>query len=195
MWEAAASPGFGQWEVEVRAILASLGALACALHVGCAFSGAQTFYGVSNNDQSFAEVNFVLVEKERSSRVQGVPFVAFGSGRLPFEYGPGRESYQRASIGQKVRYPFYFLEQRVAVYVEAGGLVSYWSGGPITDPWDLEVTGGVGSQINLGKGWGVDVAARVVQPTNNGNGHRDTEKVHSPHGTRGEFVFGIKKDF
>ncbi|MHC4971980.1 MAG: hypothetical protein ACYTG3_06580 [Planctomycetota bacterium] len=179
----------------MRAMLASLGALGCALTVGCAFTGAQTFYGVSNNDQNFAEVDFVLVEKERVSRVQGVPFVAFGSGRLPFEYGPARNSFQRASFGQKVRYPFYFFEQKVAVYIEAGGLVSYYSGGTIAEPWDLEVTGGVGSQINLGKGWGVDFAARIVQPTNNGNGHRDTEKVHSPHGTRGEFVLGIKKDF
>ncbi|MHC4817805.1 MAG: hypothetical protein ACYTF8_07100 [Planctomycetota bacterium] len=176
-------------------MLASLGALVCALHVGCAFTGAQTFYGVSNNDQNFAEVDFVLVEKERVSKIQGVPFVAFGSGRLPVEYGPERDSFQRASIGQKVRYPFYFWKRRLAVYLEVGGLLTYYSGGTISEPWDLEVTGGVGSSLNLGKGWGVDLGARVVQPTNNGNGHKDTEMVHSPHGTRGEFVFGLKKDF
>ena len=179
----------------MRARLASCGALACILTVGCTFTGAQTFYGVSNNDQNFAEVDFVLVEKERRSRIQGVPFVAFGAGRLPAEYGPDRNSFQRTSIGQKVRYPFYFLQEKVVIYVEAGGIVSYYSGGSIDDPWDLEATAGIGSQINLGRGWGLDLAARVLQPTNNGNGHRDTEMVHAPHGTRTEFVFGLKKDF
>jgi hypothetical protein len=176
-------------------MLASFGVLLCILSVGCTFSGAQTFYGVSKNDQNFAEVDFVLVERERASRIQGIPFVAFGAGRLPVEYGPDRESFQRASIGQKVRYPFYFLERKVAVYIEVGGLVSYYSGGSISEPWDLEVTAGVGTQFNLGKGWGLDLGARVLQPTNNGNGHKDTEMVHSPHGTRAQFVFGLKKDF
>lgn len=176
-------------------MLASLGALLCAASMGCSFSGAQTFYGISNNEQSFAEVDLVLVEKERGSRIQGVPFVAFGAGRLPVEYGSGAESFQRASIGQKVRYPFYFLKGKVSVYVEAGGLVTYYSSPTIVEPWDLEVTAGLGSQFNLGNGWGLDLGARVLQPTNNGNGHKDYEHVHSPHGTRAEFVFGLKKDF
>lgn len=176
-------------------MLASLGVCVCILGVGCRFSGTQTFYGVSKNDMNFAEVDFVLVEKEQKSRIQGVPFVAFGAGRLPVEYGPERDSFQRTSIGQKVRYPFYFLEEKVAVYVEAGGAVNYYSGGSIDEPWDLEAMAGVGSQFNLGKGWGLDLAARILQPTNNGNGHKDTEMVHAPHGTRAQFVFGLKKDF
>jgi hypothetical protein len=175
-------------------MLASLGVLVCSLTVGCAFSGAQTFYGISKHDQNFAEVDFVLVEKERATKIQGVPFVAFGAGRFPYE--SGGQSFQRASVGQKVRYPFYFKDGRIAIYLEAGGLLTYYSSALIEEPWDLEVTGGIGSQIGLGKGWGLDFGARVLQPTNNGNGHKDTEQhVHSPSETRVEFVFGIKKDF
>jgi hypothetical protein len=176
-------------------MLATLGVVVCVLGGGCRFTGTQTFYGVSKNDMNFAEVDLVLVEREQRSKIQGVPFVAFGAGRLPAEYGPERNSFQRTSIGQKVRYPFHLIEEKVTVYIEAGGAVNYYSGGTIAEPWDLEAMAGLGSQFDLGKGWGLDLGARVLQPTNNGNGHKDTEMVHSPHQTRAQFVFGLKKDF
>jgi hypothetical protein len=163
----------------------------CAALSGCQMVGTETQYGVSSNDMSFGEVNFVLEDQE-GSKVQGVPFLVFGQGTLPEQYGDD-VSYQRLSLGEKVRLPFRIAEGRVVVYVEAGGMVSYYESEAIGTPFEPEVLAGGGVQMNLGKNWFVDVGARVRQPMGNGADHDDPE--HAPDGTQPELYFGVRKDF
>jgi len=163
----------------------------CALLSGCQMVGTGTQYGVSSNDMSFGEVDFVL-ESEDGGNVQGVPFFVFGQGTLPQEYGDDIP-YQRVSLGEKVRLPFRIAEGKVVVYVEAGGMVSYYESEAIGTPFEPEVVGGVGVQMNLGKNWSIDLGARARQPV--GNGYRHDEPEHAPDGTAPEFFFGVRKDF
>jgi hypothetical protein len=153
--------------------------------------GTETQYGVSDNDMSFGEVNFVLEEKD-GSRVQGVPFLVFGQGTLPEQYGDD-VSYQRLSLGEKVRLPFRIAGGKVIVYVEAGGMVSYYESEAIGTPFEPEVIGGGGVQINLGDNWSIDIGARARQSL--GNGYRTDPAEHAPDGTQPEFYFGVRKDF
>jgi hypothetical protein len=153
--------------------------------------GTETQYGVAENDMSFGELNLVL-EQEDGSRVQSVPFLVYGQGTLPEQYGDD-ESYQRLSLGEKVRLPFRIAAGKVVVYVEAGGMVSYYEAEAIGTPFEPEVVAGGGVQLNLGNNWFVDVGARARQPL--GNGYRHDEPEHAPDGTQPEFYFGVRKDF
>jgi hypothetical protein len=121
-----------------------------------------------------------------------VPFLVAGQGRLPPEYGDD-ETFQRLSVGHKVRLPVRLASGRVVVYVEAGGMISYYEAEPIGTPFEPELLGGGGVMIDLGDGWAVDLGARARQPM--GNGDRHDEPEHVPHGTALEFLFGIRKDF
>ena len=78
-------------------------------------------------------------------------------------------------------------------YVEGGGMVSYYQADAIGTPIEGELIAGVGAQVDLGKGWWLDIAARARHPAGNGNDHDTPE--HAPHGTKAEFVLGVKKDF
>jgi hypothetical protein len=153
--------------------------------------GTGTQYGVASNDMSFGELNLVLADNE-DSPVQGVPFLVVGQGTLPPQYGDDI-SYQRVSIGEKVRVPFRLAKGKVVVYVEAGGMVSYYDSEAIGTPFEPEVVAGGGVQLNLGKNWSVDLGARARQPV--GNGYRHDEPEHAPDGTQPEFFFGVRKDF
>ncbi|MHC4547716.1 MAG: hypothetical protein ACYTEZ_02980 [Planctomycetota bacterium] len=168
-------------------------ALVVLVCVGCRLSGAQTLYGVADNDMNFGELDVILAEREEDNGVQAVPFLVVGEGTLPEEYGPQRESFQRTSVGQKVRFPARLFRGRVILYFEGGAMVSYYRADAIGTPWELEFVAGVGSQINLGKGWGLDLGVRARQPAGNGSNHDGPS--HAPHDTDAEFVFGLKKDF
>ncbi len=112
----------------------------CAALSGCQMLGTETQVGVSSNDMTFGEVDFVL-ETEDGSTIQGVPFLAVGQGTLPEQYGDD-VSYQRVSLGQKVRLPLRLAKGRVVVYVEAGGMVSYYESEAIGTPFEPEVVAG-----------------------------------------------------
>ena len=163
----------------------------CAILPGCRMVGTETQYGMAKNDMSFGEVNVVL-EEEDGSRLQGVPFLVFGQGTLPEQYGDD-VSYQRLSLGEKVRLPFRIGDGRVVLYVEAGGMVSYYESEAIGTPFEPELVAGGGVQLNLGKNWFVDVGARARQSLGNGSNHDEPE--HAPDGTQPEFYFGVRKDF
>lgn len=170
-----------------------VGLLFCVLFVGaCRYAATQSYYGRSDDELNFAEVDLVLEDRE-GGRLQMVPFVLFGEGRLPGEFGPGRETFQRVSAGNKARLPFVLKDGKWVLYVEAGGMVSYYDADGIGTPVELEVVGGVGAQVDLGKGWWLDVGARAKHPTGNGNDHDSAE--HAPTGTKPEFILGIRKDF
>ena len=171
----------------MRAVWAA-GLLACVL--GCRMLGAETHYGVSGNDLNFGEVNLVL-EDEDGSRVQGVPFLLVGQGQLPAEYEGG--SFDRFSLGQKLRLPFRIGAGRVLLYVEGGAMVSYYQAEAISTPFELEMLGGGGVMVDLGDGWSLDLGARVRHPAGNGNDH--DEPTHAPHATEPEFILGVRKDF
>jgi len=174
-------------------VLLLIALLACT---GCRLMGAESNYGFSANDLNFGELGLVLEERE-GSRLQSVPFFLFGQGTLPEEYGDN-ESFQRTSFGDKVRFPVRFKNGRIVVYAEGGAMVSYYDASSIGTPWELEIMISVGTQIKVGKGWSIDLGARARHPTGNGNdSHSDTndDPVHAPHGTQGEFILGIKKDF
>jgi hypothetical protein len=173
----------------VGAKYAALGVL--LVLCSCRYAGAQSMYGRSKDSMNFGEVDVVLMDRE-GGRTLMVPFVVVGEGTLPAEYGDN-ESFQRVSAGNKARLPIVLRDGRVVLYVEAGGMVSYYEGGSIGTPFELEVVGGVGAQVDLGKGWWVDVGARARHPTGNGNDHKEPE--HAPHGTAPEFILGVKKDF
>jgi len=167
----------------------ALGALACVC--ACRYAGTQSVYGRSDHDMNFGEVDLVLEDLE-GGRVLMVPFVVVGEGSLPAEFGtPGR--YQRFSAGNKARLPFPLRQGKVVLYVEAGGMVSYYDASAIGTPVELEAIAGAGTQVELGKGWWLDFGARVRQPTGNGGNHKKPE--HAPHGIAPEFIFGLKKDF
>ena len=163
----------------------------CAILPGCRMVGTETQYGVSNNDMSFGELNLVLEETD-GSRVQGVPFFVYGQGTLPEQYGDD-VSYQRLSLGEKVRLPFRIGDGRVVLYVEAGGMVSYYEAEAIGTPFEPELVAGGGVQLNLGKNWFVELGARVRQPMGNGGNHDEPE--HAPDETAPEFFLGVRKDF
>jgi len=167
----------------------AVGVLACAL--GCRMLGAETHYGVSGNDLNFGEVNLVL-EDEAGSRVQGVPFLLVGHGQLPAQYDGG-ESFDRLSLGQKLRLPIRLADGRVTLYIEGGAMVSYYQADAISTPFELEMLGGGGVMVDLGDGWAVDLGARVRHPAGNGNNH--DEPTHAPHDTEPEFMLGVRKDF
>jgi len=141
---------------------------------------------------NFGEVDFVLTEQS-GGKLQGVPFVLAGEGRLPARYEAQDDRFQRLSLGTKARYPFPVVAERVVFFLEGGGMVSYYDSDAIGTPFELEVVAGVGAEFNLGKGWAIDAAARARHPTGNGNNHKEPE--HAPHGTAAEFVFGLRKDF
>ena len=157
----------------------------------CRFGGAESAYGVGNHEMSFAQVE-ILLEGEDGSRFATVPFLVAGEGRLPERYGPERERYQRVSVGDKVRIPFEVADG-VVVFIEGGGMVSYYEADAIGTPFELELVAGAGTQIRLGKGWWLAFAGRVRRPMGNGDRHDDPE--HAPHGVQGEVVLGVKKDF
>lgn len=169
-------------------VLLSIALLAC---VGCRLMGAESNYGFSANDLNFGEFGLVLEERE-GSRLQAVPFLLFGQGTLPEEYGEN-ESFQRTSFGDKIRFPVRLADGRVIVYAEGGAMISHYEAESIGTPWEIEIVIGVGTQIRFGKGWSIDLGARARHPTGNGNDHKDPE--HAPDGTQGEFIVGIKKDF
>lgn len=177
----------------MRAVLV----LTLALGSGCQFTGAQTLLGTSRHDMNFAEVDFVYQADTDRSLVQLVPFVAFGQGVLPVEWSPTRDHFERASVGTKARLPvpipIPFFGGRLVAFVEAGAMVSYYDGESISTPIELEGTAGVGASVDVGKGWWVDLAARIRQPF--GNGHREGKPDHAPHGIKGEIAIGIRKDF
>jgi hypothetical protein len=153
--------------------------------------GADTHYGVGENDLTFGEVDFVLEDIE-GGPFQGVPSFVAGQGVLPERYGDD-ESFQRVSIGQKVRLPMKLAAGRVIVYLEGGAMVSYYEADAIGTPFEPEAIGGVGVQLNLGDDWAIDFGARLRQPLGNGNDHDEPE--HAPHETQPEFFFGVRKDF
>ncbi|MCK6458924.1 MAG: acyloxyacyl hydrolase [Planctomycetes bacterium] len=161
------------------------------LVAGCQMVGTETHYGVSDNDMSFGEVNVVLAGDDEST-VQGVPFLVVGQGTLPEQYG-NDISYQRVSLGEKVRLPLRVAGGSVIFYVEAGGMVSYYESEAIGEPFEPEIVAGAGAQIDLGKKWSLDVGARARRPMGNGDDHEEPE--HAPDGTQPEFFFGVRKDF
>jgi len=163
----------------------------CAFVAGCHMVGSETHYGVSDNSMSFGEVNFVLADNEESP-IQGVPFVLAGQGTLPESYGNGI-GYQRVSLGEKVRLPFRLVGGKLVVYIEAGGMVSYYQSEAIGTPFEPEILAGGGVQLDLGKGWSADLGARARKPAGNGSDHKEPE--HAPDGTAPELFFGIRKDF
>jgi hypothetical protein len=163
----------------------------CVLLSGCQMVGTETHYGVSDNDMSFGEVNVVLGGEDQST-VQSVPFLVVGQGTLPEEYG-GDIAYQRVSLGEKVRLPIKVAGGSVIFYIEAGGMVSYYESEAIGEPFEPEVMGGVGVQVDLGKKWLLDLGARARRPMGNGDDHDEPE--HAPDGTQPEFFFGVRKDF
>jgi len=167
----------------------AIGLFACMF--GCRMMGAETHYGVSGNDLNFGEVDVVLEDAE-GSRLQGVPFLLVGQGKLPVAYDGG-ETFDRLSLGQKVRLPIRFAEGRVAFYVEGGAMVSYYQADAISTPFELEMLGGGGVMLELGDGWSVDLGARIRHPTGNGNNH--DEPTHAPHVTAPEFILGVRKNF
>ena len=175
--------------MRVSSKLWAVAALVCVC--ACRYAGTQTAYGRSNNDMNFGEVDLVLEDRE-GGRVLMVPFFVMGEGTLPPAFGD-RERFQRFSAGNKARLPFPLRQGRVVIYVEAGGMVSYYDADAIGTPVELEVIAGVGAQAERGKGWWRDVGARARHPTGNGNNHKQPE--HAPHGTAPEFLFGLKKDF
>ncbi len=143
-----------------------------ALLSGCQMVGTETQYGVASNDMTFGELNVVL-DDGGDSPIQGVPFLVVGQGTLPEQYGDDI-SYQRVSL-------------------EAGGMVSYYQSEAIGTPFEPELVGGGGVQMNLGENWSIDFGARARQPV--GNGYRHDEPEHAPDGTQAEFFFGVRKDF
>jgi len=163
----------------------------CIFVAGCHMVGTETNYGVSDNSMSFGEVNFVLADNEESP-IQGVPFILAGQGTLPEQYG-NDVAYQRVSLGEKVRLPFRLVEGKLVVYIEAGGMVSYYQSEAIGTPYEAEVLAGGGVQLNLGKGWSADLGARARKPAGNGSDHKEPE--HAPDGVQPEFFFGLRKDF
>lgn len=163
----------------------------CAVLSGCQMVGTETQFGVSSNDMSFGEVDLVL-EDEDGGTVQSVPFLVFGQGTLPEQYGDD-VSYQRVSLGEKVRLPLRLAKGRVVVYVEAGGMVSYYESEAIGTPFEPEVIAGGGVQLNLGDNWSIDFGARARQPV--GNGYRTDEPDHAPDGMQPELFLGVRKDF
>jgi len=172
--------------------------LTLAFFGGCQFMGAQTLFGTSRHDMNFAEVDFVYGNRDDDrSFVQVVPFIAFGQGVLPVEWSPTRDNFQRASVGSKARFPFPvpvpLFGGKLTVFLEAGAMVSYYDGESISTPVELEGVAGTGASFSLGKGWWVDLAARLRQPF--GNGHREGRPEHAPHGLAGELVLGVRKDF
>lgn len=158
---------------------------------GCRLMGTESHLGISEHDMNFGEVGFVLEERD-GSRLQSVPFVLAGAGRLPDEYGPNNDSFQRLSLGNKARVPFP-VGKKFVVYLEGGAMVSYYEADAIGTPFELEVVAGIGTAVDLGNGWSLDFAVRARHPTGNGNDHDTPE--HAPDGTQGEVVFGLKKDF
>ncbi len=162
-----------------------------ALLSGCQMVGTETQYGVATNDMTFGELNVVL-DDGGDSALQGVPFLVVGQGTLPPQYGDD-VSYQRVSLGEKVRLPIRLAKGKVVLYIEAGGMVSYYESEAIGTPFEPEVVGGGGAQLNLGKSWSIDFGARARQPV--GNGYRHDEPEHAPDGTQTEFFFGVRKDF
>jgi hypothetical protein len=158
---------------------------------GCRMAGAETHYGLSPNEASFGEFKLVLEDAE-GSPIQGVPFLVAGKGTLPERYGDD-ETYDRVSLGQLVRLPVKLFAGRVIAYLEAGGMISYYQSDAIGTPFEPELTGGVGFQVDLGKRWALDLGARVRQPMGNGNDHDEPE--HAPHESQPEFFFGLRKDF
>jgi hypothetical protein len=163
-----------------------------AVLCGCHYGGAQSFYGRSANEMNFGEVDMVLMSAD-GDRLQGIPFFAAGQGMLPGRYDPDGEHFERYSLGTKLRYPFAFRDGRFIVYVEAGGMMSFYAAEAIGSPFVPELVAGVGAQFGLGTGWWFDLGARARHPAGNGNNHDEPE--HAPHGTKPEFVFGVKKDF
>jgi hypothetical protein len=172
----------------VRVVLLAAGLLC----LGCRLTGTHAYYGVSTNEMNFGEVDFVLTD-QLSGRLQGVPFVVAGRGTLPAEYGPERESYDRLSGGLKARYPWRLLKDKLELFLEAGGMVSYYQADAIITPYELEVIGGLGGLFRFGEGWSVDLGWRIRHPTGNGSDHKSPN--HAPHGTAPEIVFGLRKDF
>lgn len=172
----------------MRALVASCLVTVCA----CRFVGTQSVYGVSDHDQQFGEVGFILEDAEGSS-FKSIPFVVAGAGRLPAAYGPGNESYQRLSIGEKLRFPIPIVKGRATVYLEGGAMVSYYEASAIEVPFEVEAVAGAGIQLDLGGGWWLDFAARAREPL--GNGHRHDHPEHAPSDTQMEFAAGVRKDF
>jgi hypothetical protein len=166
-------------------------AVLCVILPGCTMLGTEAHYGVSEHSMAFGELNMVLADDEGSS-IQGVPFLLAGQGILPPQYGDD-VSYQRVSLGQKVRYPLRLAEGRVLIYLEAGGMVSYYESDAIGTPFEPEVVAGGGVQLNLGKKWSANLGARARTPVGNGSRHEAPE--HAPDGTQPEFYFGVRKDF
>jgi preprotein translocase subunit Sec61beta len=163
----------------------------CVLFVGCTMVGTDTHYGVSDNSMSFGEVEMVLADQEKSP-LQGVPFLLVGQGTLPEEYG-NDISYQRVSLGEKVRLPLRVAEGNVIFYIEAGGMVSYYQSEAIGTPFEPEMVVGGGVSVNFGKNWMFDIGARARRPLGNGNDHKEPE--HAPDGTAPELFVGVRKDF
>jgi hypothetical protein len=172
----------------VRSAACWLIILAC----GCSFKGAQSYYGQAEHDMNFGEMDFILVEREEGA-IELIPFLVYGQGTLPDDYAAGGSRYQRTSIGHKVRLPVRFQDGKIIVYLEGGAMVSYYDAEEIGTPFEPEAVVGVGTQVRIGKGWSVDLAARVRRPL--GNGDRHDEPEHAPHGNQAELVFGLKKDF
>lgn len=170
---------------------AAWAAALCVALSGCQMVGTETQFGVSSNDMSFGELDFVLADHEESP-VQGVPFLVVGQGTLPEQYGDGI-AYQRVSLGEKVRLPLRLAGGKVVLYIEAGGMVSYYDSEAIGTPFEPEVVAGGGVQLNLGKNWFIDIGARARQPV--GNGYRHDGAEHAPDGTQPELFFGVRKDF
>ncbi|HEX5139188.1 MAG TPA: hypothetical protein VFY93_19630 [Planctomycetota bacterium] len=164
---------------------------ACVLIAGCQAVGTNAHYGVSDNDMSFGEVEMVLADAEKSP-FQGVPFLVVGQGTLPEEYG-NDVSYQRVSLGEKVRLPIEAAGGQVIFYIEAGGMVSYYESEAIGTPFEPEIVMGGGMSVKLGKNWLLDIGARARRPMGNGEDHDEPE--HAPDGTEPEFFLGMRKDF
>ena len=158
----------------------------------CQLSGYESHYGRADHEMNFAEVALVL-EEDGEDWIQNLPFIVVGQGRLPGEYGPERENYLRASIGHKIRFPFRFKEGKYIVYVEVGGMASYYEADAIGTPFEPEFMAGIGTQLDLGSGWRIDLAARVRNTM--GNGHRHEVPEHAPDDAQLEVVIGVKKDF
>ncbi len=171
----------------MRVVLVLLLALAA-----CQYKGAESVYGRSNHDVQFGEVDFVLQDADGGA-LQGVPFVVAGQGTLPAEYGDGSESFSRISVGQKARYPIVLREGKIYVYLEGGAMVSYYEADAIHTPIEFESVVGIGTQIQFGEGWWVNLAFRARKPM--GNGHRHDEPDHAPDGVQSEVVLGVRKDF
>lgn len=163
----------------------------CVILPGCQMLGTEAHYGVSDNSMAFGEMDLVLADEEESP-IQGVPFLLAGQGILPPQYGDDI-SYQRVSVGQKVRYPIRFAQGKVLVYLEAGGMVSYYESSAIGTPFEPEGVIGAGVQLNLGNKWSIDLAADLRHPLGNGSRHDSAE--HAPDATVPEFFFGVRKDF